>query len=438
MSDEVSLYRVDRTTGKAHLSLHEAQSRVWNSSRRYVFFVAGTQSGKTSFGPWWLFREIQTHGAGDYLAVSATYDLFKLKMLPELRRVLEDVLGVGRYWSGDKVIEIRNLETGHFDAKRADDPMWARIILRSASAEGGLESASAKAAWLDECGQDDFKLEAWDAVRRRLSLSRGRVLGTTTPYNTGWLKVEVLDKALAGDSRFTVVQAESRVNPAFSDEEFEEARTNLPGWKFDMFYRGIVSRPPSLIYGSYIDEAREAGGHLVAAFPIPPEWPRYVGVDFGAVNTATLWFAHDPATNVCYAYRETHEGGKTTSEHCQAFLERAVGENLVMVFGGAPSEQQQRWDWAAAGVAVQQPMVAEVEIGIDRMIGLFKQRRVYVFDTLRIFRSQLGEYGRVMDENGLVTEKIKNKEQYHQCDAARYVAPWLTHLEAATSAARAA
>lgn len=417
-----------------HLSLHEAQAQVWESARRYVFFVAGTQSGKTTFGPWWLFREIQACGPGDYLAVSATYDLFKLKLLPELRRVLEDVLGVGRYWSGDKVIEIRNPQTGRFDAKRADDPMWARIILRSASADGGLESASAKAAWLDECGQDDFKLDAWDAVRRRLSLSRGRVLGTTTPYNTGWLKVEVLDKALAGDPRFTVVQAESRINPAFSEEEFEEARATLPGWKFDMFYRGLVARPPSLIYGDYADDPREKGGHLVAPFSIPPEWPRYVGVDFGAVNTATLWFAHDPATNVCYAYRETHEGGKTTAEHCRAFLERADGENLVMVFGGAPGEQQQRWDWAENGVPVQQPLVAAVDIGIDKVIGLLKARRLYVFDTLRMLRSQLGEYGRVMGEDGFVTEKIKDKEKYHLCDAMRYVSSWLTHLEAATAA----
>ena len=32
---------------------------------------------------------------------------------------------------------------------------------------GGLESATAKGAWLDECGQDDFDLAAWEAPSLR-------------------------------------------------------------------------------------------------------------------------------------------------------------------------------------------------------------------------------------------------------------------------------
>lgn len=435
MSEEFSLYRVVQKpdgTGRLELSFHDAQLQIWDSVRRFLFFIAGTQSGKTSFGPWWLWREIQRCGAGDYLAVSATYDLFKLKMLPELRQVFERTLGIGRYWSGDKIIELRDPETGEFWAKRADDPMWGRIILRSASAEGGLESASAKAAWLDECGQDDFTLEAWDAVRRRLSLSRGRVLGTTTPYNLGWLKVEVLDRWLDGDARFAVVQAESRINPAFSDEEYAEAAATMPAWKFDMFYRGILARPPGLIYGDYIDEFREHGGHLVHDFTIPPEWPRYTGLDFGAVNTATLWFAHDPIANVCYAYHESLEGGKTTAEHCAEFLRQTTGVNFQMVFGGAPSEQQQRWDWAAHGVAVQKPHVAEVEIGIDRVIELIKTRRLFVFESLRQTRAMLGSYSRAVSTAGEVSEDIKNKNKYHLLDAARYVCPWLVLLAPAS------
>lgn len=431
MSEGQHLYRVDPETGKCRLSLHAAQARVWRSERRFTFFVAGTQSGKTSFGPWWLWREIASCGPGDYLAVSATYDLFKLKMLPELRQVFEHVLGVGRYWSGDKIIELRNPETGRFDAKRADDPMWGRIILRSASAEGGLESASGKAAWLDECGQDDFTIDAWGAVLRRLSLSRGRVLGTTTPYNLGWLKTEVMDRWLDGDERFAVVQAESRINPAFSEEEYEEARRTWPGWKFDMFYRGILARPPGLIYSDYRDEPREKGGHLVTPFTIPPEWPRYVGVDFGAVNTATVWVAVDPETGVSYVYLDTLEGGMTTSEHCAAFLERAKGTNFDIAFGGAPSEEQQRWDWGANGVPVQKPYVGEVEIGIDRVIELLKRRRLFVFESCVGLRSELGSYSRIVGDDGQVAERIKDKQKFHRLDGLRYVASWLVHIEPA-------
>ena len=96
------LVRVDK--GKAQLFLHPGQEKAWDSNRRFVFVIAGTQSGKTTFGPWWLYREIDRCGAGDYLAVTATYDLFKLKMLPEMLRVFVDWLPGWNYQKSERVI----------------------------------------------------------------------------------------------------------------------------------------------------------------------------------------------------------------------------------------------------------------------------------------------------------------------------------------------
>ena len=94
----MSLYRINGQ--QLQLRFHVAQAKVWRSDRRFTWFIAGTQSGKTSFGPWWLEREIRRRGQGDYIAATASYDLFKLKMLPEMRAVFERLLGIGRYWSG--------------------------------------------------------------------------------------------------------------------------------------------------------------------------------------------------------------------------------------------------------------------------------------------------------------------------------------------------
>jgi hypothetical protein len=35
--------------GRVRLTLHAGQTRAWDSSRRFVFVIAGTQGGKTSF-----------------------------------------------------------------------------------------------------------------------------------------------------------------------------------------------------------------------------------------------------------------------------------------------------------------------------------------------------------------------------------------------------
>ena len=123
----------DIRDGKLTLSLHPGQTELWNSTARFTFVTAGLQSGKTSCLPWVLFREImgfggyEGKGPGDFLAVTASFDLFKLKFLPELKKVFCDVLGIGRYWGGDRVIEIKNPET---DAKiQITDPSQMQAFI---------------------------------------------------------------------------------------------------------------------------------------------------------------------------------------------------------------------------------------------------------------------------------------------------------------------
>src|SRR3990172_898568 len=86
------------TDGKMRLHFHPGQLRTWQSEKRFVFMLAGSQSGKSSFAPHWLHREIvrakekladPSQGVGDFLAVASTYDQFKLTMLPELKAVFE-------------------------------------------------------------------------------------------------------------------------------------------------------------------------------------------------------------------------------------------------------------------------------------------------------------------------------------------------------------
>lgn len=407
--------------GKCELSMHRDQLRAWDSTARIVAVIAGSQGGKTSWGPWWLWREIQRCGAGDYIAATATFDLFKLKMLPAIREVFEHTLQIARYWSGDKVLELCDPETGKFLANRADDPMWGRIILRSASSEGGLESATGKAAWLDEAGMDAFPLEAFDGVRRRLTLYRGRILITTTPYNLGWLKQQIIDKD--GQNGIEVISFESIANPKFSRAEFEELRLTMPTWKFNMFHRGILSRPPGMIYHDFIDKYREQGGHKVKPFTLPQHWPRYVGVDPGGVNTAKIWLAHDTDTDVFYLYRESLDGDKSIRQHATETRELALANNerVVMHFVGNKGEGQVRRDWEAAGVYnVSEPPFHEVENGIDRVIQLLKSFRLFVFDICTGTLDQIGRYARKLDAAGNTTEEIKNKQEFHYLDGLRY------------------
>jgi hypothetical protein len=398
-----SLWRVEGTD--LRVALHAGQQRAWDAERRFVWMLAGTQSGKTSFGPLWLLREIRRRGPGDYVAVTSTFPLLQLKMLPEFLRLFQGALRLGRWHAAERTFRFW------------DDP--TRVIFGSATNPESLESATAKGAWLDEVGQDDFRLGSWEAIQRRLALHQGRVLGGTTLYNLGWLKQQVYDRWLAGDPEHAVIQFDSTENPAFPPAEYERARRVLPAWKFDLFYRAVYSRPVGAIYGDFVDAYREEGGHKVRPFDLPAAWPRHCGVDFGAVNLGRVWLAHDPEADVYYLYRASRTGDKTTAQHAAA-LEEARGTNVRTWYGGAKSETQQRLDWRAAGVPLREPEVADVEAGIDRVIALFKAFRLYVFDSCAGVLDELGTYSREIDESGQPTERIKNKETFHLLDALRY------------------
>ena len=410
------LWKIQNET--LELSPHPGQLRAWDSEKRHVFIIAGTQSGKTSFGPWWLYREIERLGAGDYLAVTSSFDLFKLKMLPEIRSVFERVLGMGRWWAGERIIELCDPVTREFGAQRADDAdkMWGRIILRSARSDGGLESATAKAAWLDECGQDGFTLEDWQAVQRRLSLSEGRVLGTTTPYNLGWLKTEIYEQWKSGDPDIDVINFASTENPLFPMAEYRRMQGKLQKWRFDMFYNGIFTRPAGLIYSDWNDE------WLVDDFEPPKEWLRGVGVDFGGANNCILWFAQNPETSVWYLYDEWLGGGMTSGAYADKALSKIPENTEYIAWGGAHSEDQQRTDWGAGGFGIEKPYIKSVEAGIDRGRELMTSGGLRVMRKCKGFRDELGSYSRKLDEYGNPTDEILNKRAFHRLDAYRYYA----------------
>ena len=398
-----------------YIDTHKYQWRALNSLARFIFILAGTMGGKTSFLPWWLNQEIDNtadpRGQNDYLAVTSSFDLFKLKFLPEMKLVFEQILHRGRYWTGLKVIELCDPD-GVFWAEHADDIMWGRIILRSAQSEGGLESSAAKAAILDECGQDEFRIDSWEAIQRRLSLYQGRVCAGTTLYNRGWVKSEIYDRWKAGDPTYEVIQFPSYENPSFPKEEYDRVASILPKWKLNMFYRGEFDIPEGLIYSNF-DNQRHAS---LDPFPIPDDWMRYSFHDFGGVNMAALAVAENPETKQLIVVDEYHEGHKTTKQHAAEFKKWKPKRSI----GGAWSEDQERLEFGAVGLPILKPSIKEVEVGIDRVFAQFANDGILIFKTCNKIIDELGTYSREMDRDGQPTEKIKDKQKFHLADCLRY------------------
>lgn len=393
-------FRERTADGTLRLHLHAGQERAWFSKARFIAVQAGTQSGKTVMGPIWLHREMDELGAGDYLAVTATYPLLDKKMLVELtREFIVDFDKWGTYKAASRVFESHERDHG--------GPAY-RIIVTSAQNPESLESATAKAAWLDEVGQDQFKREAWEAVLRRLSLAQGRCLMTTSLYSFGWYKLEVYDRWKAGDKDYEVIQFDSIQNPAFPREEYERAKNSLPRWKFNLAYRGVFEKPAGLIYDCF-DEAV----CCIARFSLPQSWPRYVGHDFGPNNTAAVWYAQDPVTGWLYVYRAYLAGGLSAYDHAQRFKVLSQGETIVKRVGGAHAEQGWRDAFTAAGWPISEPRERSVEVGIDIVYGWHKRNALFVFSDLGLYLDEKLSYSRKLNENYEATDEIDDKSRYH-------------------------
>ncbi|KKM87328.1 hypothetical protein LCGC14_1269980 [marine sediment metagenome] len=424
----------DPERGQEQIPFHRAQQLTWECPRRTVAMIAGTQGGKTIFGPQWLWREVLKHGSGDYLATTASYDLFKLKMLPALQHYLVYILKVARYWGSDRTLEIKDPSTGMFMAVRSTDPMWARIILRSADSKGGLESITAKAAWSDECGQDSFTLAAYRAIQRRLAIARGRHLLSTTLYDLGFIDSEIIAKAQKGGSTtierpehgeieitdnkefdIGLIQYDSIINPIYPREEYESAKASMPDDEFQAFWRGRRVSSRLMIYDCYDDDLNKC-----PPFKIPNEGQRYMGMDFGPVNTAGLICWEEPETGNLYFYREYLAGGRTGKQHVEKLLDGENGRPIT--WGGAKSEDNWRLEMRQGGLSVRLPLITDLKFGINIVYVGIKTRKVIFFDTLEGTIEELKRYKYKRDRQGEATEEIENKNQFHYMDSLRAVA----------------
>jgi hypothetical protein len=408
--------------GGLDIDLHHHQQIAYWSDARFILVLAGTQSGKTSIGPAWLFQEMQRRGPGDYLIASPTFPLMEIKVLPEFRRFFKGMLDLGEYVSSPLRKFTINRRGNEILFGAADPGEESHIYFGYGVDPESLESATYKAAWLDEAGQKKFKLASWEAILRRLSIAQGRVLITTTPYTLGWLKSTLHDKANDPASDVALVSFPSVANPAFPRAEWNRARRELPAWKFNMYYRGVFDRPAGLIYDCF-DRTR----HTLPRFAIPEHWPRFLGVDFGGVNTAGRFWAQELTsdnvpTGRLISYREYLAGSRTAKQHAQELLQ---GEpRTPKTIGGSKSEGQWRKEFRAAGLPIEAPTISDVEVGIDRVYAGLKADELLIFDDLSMTLDQYESYSRVLDDRGEPTEKIEDKETYHLLDADRYIIGW--------------
>ena len=153
-------------------------------------------------------------------------------------------------------------------------------------------------------------------VKGTLLLAHEGINGTVAGPVCG---VSALIEFLRHDPIFEGLLAD--LQPTYSraaEQPFNRTKVRL---KREIVTMGVQGIDPSHTVGTYVEP--EAWNELIDRddvllidpFPIPDEWERAIGVDFGGANTAILWAAHDPVRDWWIIYDEWLGGGLTSEEY---------------------------------------------------------------------------------------------------------------------------
>ena len=380
-----------------HVELYPFQAQLLACQKPIVAAISGTGSGKSYTGSWRLLLWLLDGPKGArYGATAPTLGMLKANLWREfIARLREAGLVEDRdYVYNRTALEVTLIGRG------------TSIIGRTMDKPSTMQGSHLHGVVADEAGL--YTADAWHVIQQRVSLYKGQIFITSTPYSWNFLKKEIYDKWIeAGKNHETieVFQISSLANPNFPRDEYERAKKNLPKWKFDMFYDGRFTRPSGLVYGEF---------QIVKA-PLVPVVRVFAGADYGHTNpSAIVWIAEDGRGNyqVFRCWKKSHAGNSGISE--------AMAKERCRYYGDPAAAGT--WDELRKLGHMVTSAKNDVSSGIGVVDALFRSGRLTILEGgegVEELLDELAAYSWQTDASGEPVEKIE-KTNDHLCDALRY------------------
>uniref|UniRef100_A0A6M3KWX4 Putative terminase n=1 Tax=viral metagenome TaxID=1070528 RepID=A0A6M3KWX4_9ZZZZ len=222
-------------------------------------------------------------------------------------------------------------------------------------------------------------------------------------------------------------------NPTLSKEMLALAAR---GMSEDSYRREIMAEDDEieqswLVHGKFNERLC-----LIDRIPIPYSWPVFSGHDFGKSNPGALFVAQnpgpdEPATSTgniirkgdyVIFYEYLPGGGLSPSQHAQSFKEITKDRTVIRSVGGnRTGEDEVRIGYAPHGWVIVEPRISRVNAQLERVYGLYDLNKVHVFNDLKRFVDEMSNCLWELDDEGHVTDKIKNEARYHLLACWRYI-----------------
>lgn len=352
---------------------HPKQWLFHNSKARFRVPVCGRRFGKSRMSSMEEAPGLMIPDRRGWI-VGPTYDLAEKEF-----RVLWNIFIIQLQFGRNKrVKKAYNKRSGEM---YIEFPWQTRVECRSADHPENLVGESLNFAIMSEAAK--HKNDTWERfIRPALSDKRGHATFPTTPEGYNWLYNIWQTGRNPDEPDFESWQFPSWENPYVyplgrkDPEILLVERTTAREW-FLQEYGADFSAFVGKIYGEFNETTH------VRSVKFNPDWPSYVGFDFGFTNPfAAVFFQIDPWDNV-HVWREYYFAYRQLAEHIAKMrnLPQPPGYRLDLGFGDAADPE--------AGVTLSEhfvPTFTEPDAkknwreGIDMVKKFLKLQDVYTPD----------------------------------------------------------
>ena len=341
---------------------------------------------------------------------------------------------VGKFWYEINRALAEPVDAGVYKKNEAENYIEVSGTENRIKAKTAWNASTLRGDFADLLIFDEFQLmaeDAWDEVGVPMLLdNNGDAMFIYTPPS---LKSSGISRARDPrhaakmfktaredtSGRWEAFHFTSHDNPHISEEALREIIKDMSR---ESYFKEIMAEDDELQVSWLVYGAFHENTCWIEPFPIPKEWPRYSGHDFGSANPAALFIAEDSNTGFFYAYEEYLPGaGRSTAHNVAEFKRITQGVNVIRRVGGSHQEEEIRQGYTAHGWPIQEPKINSANAQIDRVKALMELNKLYVFKSLVHYHDELMNCMWKLDEQGATTNEIKDEKKYHLCACARYL-----------------
>jgi phage terminase large subunit len=306
------------------------------------------------------------------------------------------------------------------------------ILVRGLDKTSKIMSTDLDIAYVQEAIELDE--DEWETLTTRMRnnvMPFQQLIADTNPDTpTHWIK----QRANRGQLR--MLESRHEENPTITPSYIAKLDA-LTGVRYKRLRLGLWVAAEGQVY-----EQWDPAVHMVDHFDVPPEWTRYIAVDFGYTNPfVAQWWAMDPDGRL-YRYRELYHTQRLVEDHARQMHELSQGESIKAVICDHDAEGRATLEkYFGHGTT---PAYKSVIDGIQEVQARLRRQAPDNRPRIMFMRDSLVERDSELDEKKLpccTEEEMPEyvwdlranrkqgeepvKERDHGCDALRYCAMYV-------------